>query len=131
MYEQGIKNGLKDNLIFHNLKPDNSSSSSFTGQNSNINDRKKYFQSYDKNYNADVILLNGKFKIATAMDMLEKIKDDTVLFINEYQEKQSYFILEKYYDYIYHWGTLVAFTKKKNISSIPLEIQKEYWNNEL
>ena len=127
-YEQGIKNGLKDNLIFRNLKPDNSSWS-FPGKNSNINDWKKYFQSYDKNYNADVILLDGRFKVATAMDLFDKINDDTILFIHEYQERPSYFILESYYDYVYHWGTLVAFVKKKNITSIPLEIQKEYWNN--
>ena len=129
-YEQGIKNGLKDNLIFHNLKPDNSSCS-FPGKNSNINDWKKYFQSYDKNFNADVILLDGLFKIATAMDIFDKINDDTILFIHEYQERPSYYILESYYDYVYHWGTLVAFVKKKNISSIPLEIQKNYWNNYL
>ena len=129
-YEQGIKNGLKDNLIFHNLKPDNSSCWS-PGKNSNINDWKKYFQSYDKNYNADVILLDGRFKIATAMDIFDKINDDTILFIHEYQKRTSYYILESYYDYVYHWGTLVAFVKKKNISSIPFEIQKEYWNNYL
>ena len=127
-YDQGIKNGLKDNLIFRNLKPDNSSWS-FPGKNSNINDWKKYFQSYDKNYNADVILLDGRFKIATAMDIFNKINDNTILFIHEYQERPSYFILESYYDYVYHWGTLVAFIKKKNISFIPLEIQKKYWKN--
>ena len=47
------------------------------------------------------------------MDIFDKINDDTILFIHEYQESPSYFILESYYDYVYHWGTLVAFVKKK------------------
>lgn len=126
-YYQGIKNGLKDNLIFHDLKPDNPIWS-YPGKNSNINDWKKYFQAYDKSYNADVILIDGRFKIATAMDMFDKIRDDTIVFLHEYQDRASYFVLEKYYQYIYHWGTLVAFRKKKDVKSIPLKIQKKYWD---
>ena len=126
-YDQGVKNGLKENLIFHDLKPDNPIWS-FPGKNSNLNDWKKYFQSYDRSYNADVILIDGRFKIATAMDIFDKIRDDTIVFIHEYQDRPSYFILENYYNYVYHWGTLTAFVKRKNIKSIPLEIQKKYWN---
>ena len=126
-YEEGKRNGLKDNLIFHDLKPDNPIWS-FPGKKSNINDWKKYFQSYDKKYNASIILIDGRFKIATAMDIFDKINDDTIVLLHEYQDRPSYFILEKYYQYIYHWGTLVAFVKKKGIESIPLYIQKKYWN---
>lgn len=129
-YELGIKNGLKDNLIFRDLKPDNSIWS-FPGKNSNINDWKNYFQAYNKSYNADVILIDGRFKIATAMDIFDKINDDTIIFIHEYHKREPYFVLENYYDYVYHWGSLIAFTKKKNVKSIPLEIQQEYWNNYL
>jgi len=125
-YEKGIKNGLKENLIFHDLKPDNPIWS-YPGNNSDINDWKKYFQSYDESYNADIILLDGRFKVATALDIFEKIKEGTIVLIHEYQNRQSYFILENYYNYVYHWGTLVAFMKKKNIKSIPLQIKKKYW----
>ena len=126
-YEQGIKNGLRDNLIFRDLKPDNPIWS-YPGKNSTLSDWKKYFQSYEKEYNADVILLDGRFKIATAMDIFEKIKNDTVIFIHEYPNRPIYFILENYYQYIYHWGSLTAFIKKNNVHSIPLQIQKKYWN---
>ena len=54
-YEEGIKNGLKENLIFHDLKPDNHIWS-MPGKSSTLDDWKKYFQSYDSSYNADVIL---------------------------------------------------------------------------
>ena len=111
-YEKGIKNGLKDNLIFHDLKPDNATWS-YPGKNSNINDWKQYFQAYNKSYNANVILIDGRFKVATAMDIFDKINDDTIILLHEYNERLRYFIIENYYDYVYHWGTLVAFVKKK------------------
>ena len=124
-YKIGIENGLKDVIIFNDLKPDDQNWS-FPGKNSNLDDWKKYFQSYKKEYNADVILIDGRFKVATAMDI-----DDTIVLIHEYFERPSYFILEEYYDYIYHWGRLYAFAKKKNINEIPLEIQKKYWDQSL
>jgi hypothetical protein len=126
-YEFGIKNGLKDALIFNNLKPDKSKWS-HPGKKSNINDWKNYFQSYKKEYNADVILIDGRFKIATALDIFDKIRDDTIILVHEYYNRPSYFIIEKYYDYVYHWGGLYSFVKKKNIKQIPLKIQKKYWN---
>lgn len=126
-YERGIKNGLKDNLIFHDLKPD-TSSWSIPGKESTLNDWKKYFQSYKKSYNADIILIDGRFKIATALDIFDKIKDDTIIFIHEYQNRPLYFVIEEYYQYVYHWDLLTAFVKKSDIKSIPLEIQQKYWN---
>ena len=129
-YKIGIKNGLKDIIMFKNLKPDNLDWS-FPGNKSNLNIWKNYFQSYKKEYNADVILIDGRFKVATAMDIFDKIRDDTIILLHEYYERPSYFILEKYYNYVYHWGRLYCFVKKKNIKQIPLEIQKKYWNQSL
>ena len=129
-YEKGIKNGLKDNLIFHDLKPDNATWS-YPGKNSNINDWKQYFQAYNKSYNANVILIDGRFKVATALDIFDKINDETIILLHEYNERLRYFIIENYYDYVYHWGRLVAFVKKKDIKSIPLEIQEKYWYDSL
>ena len=129
-YKIGIKNGLKNVLIFKDLKPDDFTWS-FPGKKSNLNDWKNYFQSYKKEYNADVILIDGRFKVATAMDIFDKIRDDTIILLHEYFERPSYFILEEYYDYVYHWGRLYCFVKKKNIKQIPLKIQKKYWKDSL
>ncbi len=126
-YKIGIKNGLKDVLLFNDLKPDNPTWS-YPGKNSNIKDWKKYFQAYKKEYNADVILIDGRFKVATAMDIFNKIRDDTIILLHEYFNRPSYFVLENYYNYIYHWGSLYAFVKKKDIKLIPMEIQEKYWN---
>ena len=129
-YEKGIQNGLKDNLIFHDLKPDNPEWS-YPGKNSTIEDWKPYFQSYKKSYNADVILIDGRFKVATALDIFDKINEDTIVFLHEYQWRPSYFIIEKYYQYIYHWDYLTAFKKKKDVPFIPIEVQKKYWDKSL
>jgi hypothetical protein len=126
-YEIGIKNGLKDVILFNDLKPDNPTWS-YPGKKSDINDWKKYFQAYKKEYDADVILIDGRFKVATAMDIFNKIRDDTIILLHEYFNRPSYFILENYYNYIYHWNSLYAFVKKKNIKNIPMEIQEKYWN---
>ena len=126
-YEKGIKNGLKKNLIFHDLKPDNPIWS-YPGKKSTLDDWKKYFQSYKSSYNADVILIDGRFKVATALDIFDKIKEDTIVLIHEFQERPKYYIIENYYQYVYHWDRLTAFIKKKGINFIPIEIQKRYWN---
>lgn len=126
-YEKGIKKGLNNSLIFKDLKSDDNNWS-VPGKNSKIEDWKNYFQSYQKEYNADVIFIDGRFKIATAMDVFNKIKDDTIILIHEYKSRPSYFILEEYYNYVYHWNTLFALTKKKEVKEIPLEIQKKYWD---
>lgn len=129
-FEEGIKNGLKDNIIFKDLKPDNPIWS-YPGSRTTLKDWKNYFQSYKEEYNADVILIDGRFKVATAMDIFNKIRNDTIVLIHEYSPRPLYFIIEKYYQYVYHWDTLVAFVKKKDIQEIPLEVQKNYWNNPL
>jgi hypothetical protein len=126
-FEKDIKNGLKDNIIFHDLKPDNPTWS-YPGKQSTLDDWKKYFQAYDKKYNADVILLDGRFKTANALDIFNKIRDDNIVFIHEYIYRPPYFIVEKYYKYVYHWGSLTAFVKRKNIKSIPLSVQEKYWS---
>ena len=62
------------------------------------------------------------------MDIFDKIRDDTIILLHEYFGRPSYYVIEKYYNYVHHWETLYAFVKKKNIKSIQLEIQKKYWN---
>ena len=125
-YEFGIRNGLKNNIIFKDLKPDDPTWS-YPGKNSNLNDWKNYFQSYKEEYNADVILIDGRFKVATAMDIFNKIRNDTIILLHEYYIRPQYFIIEKYYKYIYHWGSLFVFIKKNEIKEIPINIQKQYW----
>ena len=127
-YEIGLKNNLKDNIIFKDIKPiKNGRLWSTPGKESNLEDWKNYFQAYKSEYNADVIFIDGRFRVACAFDIFNKIKDDTIILIHEYF-RPEYLIIEKYYDYIYHWGSLYMFKKKPNIKEIPIDFQKKYWN---
>lgn len=86
----------------------------------------KDFQSYKKEYNADDILIDGIFKVAHAMDILDRIRDDIIILTHEYFKRPSTFIVEKYYDYINHLGTLNSFVKNNIIKYIILICNKYF-----
>ena len=128
-YKKGIKIGLKDNIILKDIKPDgNGELWSTPGKNSNMNDWKNYFQAYKEEYKADIIFIDGRFRVACAFDIFNKIKEDTLILIHEYFRPQ-YLVIENYYDYIYHWDTLYLFKKKLNIKEIPLYFQEQFWKD--
>ena len=130
-YDIGVKNGLKDNLLFRDLKCDGSGPLlSYPGRKSTMKDWKNFFQAYKKEYNADVIFIDGRFRVACALDVFSKIKNDTVLLLHECNRKQ-YKVIQNYYNLIRHWGILCMYQKKENISEIPLKIQKKYWVEKL
>lgn len=128
-YERGVNNGLKNNILFRDIKPKREGKLwSTPGPDSKPENWQNYFQAYKKEYNADVIFIDGRFRVACAFDIFDKIKDDTIILIHEYFRPQ-YLIIEKYYEYIHHWGSLFMFIKKKGINEIPLDFQKLYWND--
>ena len=87
----------------------------YPGNCTNINDWKKYIQAYKKEYNADIILIDGRFRVACALDIFPKIRSDTAVLIHDYETRNQYHILEKYYTKIHSWDTLALFIKKPNI----------------
>jgi hypothetical protein len=126
-YDKGINNGLKDNLLFKDLKCDGSGPLlSWPGKKSNLKDWKNFFQAYKEEYNADVIFIDGRFRVACAFDIFSKIKNDTIVLLHECN-RRNYKVIKNYYNLIYHWGTLCLYQKKTNIHEIPLEVQKKYW----
>ena len=125
-YDIGINNGLKDNLLFKDLKCDGTGPLlSWPGKNSTIEDWKNFIQAYKKEYNADVIFVDGRFRVACIFDIFNKIRNDTIVLLHECHRSQ-YSVIKDYYYLVYHWGSLCLF-QKKNLSEIPIEIQKKYW----
>ena len=129
-YEEGIKNGLKDNILFKDIKPISKRDVlwSYPGKDTNLNDWKKYFQAYKKEYNADIIFIDGRFRVACALDIFNKIREDTLILIHEYF-RNPYLVIGQFYDYIYHWDTIFLFKKKPNIKEIPIKIQEKFWSD--
>ena len=126
-YDIGIKNGLKDNLLFRDLKCDGTGGLlSYPGKNSTLEDWKSFFQAYKKEYDADVFLIDGRFRVACAFDIFNKIRNDAIVMLHECKRSQ-YSIIKNYYDLIYDGSSLCVFRKKSNITEIPLDIQQKFW----
>ena len=81
-YEHGIKNGL--NIILKDIKPDGRGLWCTPGTESTLEDWKQYFQAYKKEYNANLIFIDGRFRVACALDIFGKINDDTLVLIHEF-----------------------------------------------
>lgn len=84
-------------------------------QGTTVNDWKKYVQAYKKEYNADIILIDGRFRVACAIDVYDKIKKDTIVLVHDYTVRPEYHIIEKYYNLIKTFGTLAVFLKKEKL----------------
>ena len=122
---------LKDNrinakYITIDLKSENYG---YPGKNTKIEDWKEYIQSYKKEYNADIILIDGRFRIACGLDIFNKIRNDTIVLIHDYINRKYYHVLEQYYLKLETWDSLVAFIKRPNITFIPKKIYNQYIND--
>ena len=69
----------------------------YPGKETTVKDWKKYIQAYKKDYNADIILIDGRFRVACGLDIFNKIRNDTIVLIHDYKGRRQYYILEKYY----------------------------------
>ena len=117
------KNNIKANYISVDLK---AKSYGCPGKQTNINDWKRYIKAYKSEYMANIILIDGRFRVACALDIFSKIKKDTIVLIHDYSIRKYYHIIENYYTKIEEWDSLAAFIKKPNISNIPLKIYNKY-----
>ena len=102
--------------------------SGYPGKGTTIEDWKNYIQAYKEEYNADVILIDGRFRVACGLDIFNKIRNDTIVLIHDYTSRKEYHILENYYLKLEVWDSLVAFIKRSNISIIPPDIYNYYLN---
>jgi hypothetical protein len=100
--------------------------SGYPGNNTTIKDWKRYFQAYDSKYNADIILIDGRFRVICGIDIFPKIRNDTLVLIHDYENRDYYHILEKYYIKVRKWGSLSAFFKNSKIISIPQNVYNKY-----
>jgi hypothetical protein len=117
------KNNIKANYITVDLK---AQKLGYPGKGTNIEDWKKYIQAYKKEYNADIILIDGRFRVACGLDIFNKIRNDTIVLIHNYIYRKEYKILENYYLKLKRWNTLAAFIKKPGINIISKHIYQKY-----
>ena len=127
-WHKKLKNmGIIANYITIDLKV---SHTGYPGKGTNVDDWKKYIQAYKSEYNANIILIDGRFRVACALDIFSKIKDDTLIFIHDYNREQ-YHILEQFYIKVKMWDSLALLIKNPNINKIPQIIYNFYLKEKL
>ena len=70
----------------------------------------------------DLVLIDGRFRVATLLNLYDKIKSDTNILIHDYS-RIGYHILEMFYEKIERVDTLQVFKKRENIDR---ELLKKY-----
>jgi len=121
-------NNIKANYITVDL---NVQKEGYPGPKTNIENWKKYIQAYKKEYNANIILIDGRFRVACGLDIFPKIKNDCIVLIHDYTKRIQYHILENYYVKIKTWDNLAAFIKRPYINDIPKNIYEKYLREKL
>ena len=96
------------------------------GPGTTIEDWKKYIQAYKPEYNADIIFIDGRFRVACGLDVFHKIRADTLVLIHDYNCRPYYHILENYYIKVRSWHSLTAFFKRPNVTFIPENVYNKY-----
>ena len=98
------------------------------GQGTTVEDWKKYIEAYKSEYNADIILIDGVFRVACAFNIFPKIRKDTIILFHDYspQHYHQFQIIENYYIKVRQWGNLAAFFKNPFIDHIPEELYNTY-----
>ena len=75
------KNKIKANYLTVDLRS-RSNSLGYPGKGTSVEDWKKYFQAYQRKYNADIIFIDGRFRVICGLDIFQKIRNDTLILIH-------------------------------------------------
>ena len=93
------------------------------GPNSTYNDWIKYSRSYKKEYNSDMILIDGRFRVACALNVLKNIDRDTYVYIHDFTNRPEYHVVLNYYEIVDKADTMV---KLRKIREAPQELIDKY-----
>ena len=92
----------------------------YPGNQSNVQDWKKYSTAYQSEFAADLILIDGRFRVACALDLWFKVDDHCVILVDDFMDRPHYHILLMFYDVI-KVGTLMVVLKRKPNALPPSE----------
>ena len=106
-----IKNYNFSDIIFLTVDLKSKNDYGHPGPGTNVEDWKKYIQAYKPEYNADIILIDGRFRVACCLDIFSKIRQDTLVLIHDYSYRENYHIWENYYIKIKHGIHYLLFLK--------------------
>jgi len=73
----------------------------------------------------DIVLVDGRWRVACALFALDYIKDETVVFIHDFGRKE-YHVVHEWYNVIEQVGALVALKRKKEVVRPSTDILHKY-----
>jgi len=76
--------------------------------------------------NFDIVLVDGRWRVACALFALDHIKDETVLFIHDFSDRPEYHAVFEWYDEVEHVDRLVALKRKKGVARPSTNIMQQY-----
>ncbi|XWV24949.1 hypothetical protein QJ856_gp0832 [Tupanvirus deep ocean] len=118
LYEHGIpRKNNKLNIIYVNIKA-KPNSYGFPGEKSTYDDWIKYSRAFTNldpliKKQVDLILIDGRFRVACALNLFNEINENTVIAFDDFFNREHYHIVLEYYDVVERVGRM-AFFKKKN-----------------
>lgn len=90
--------------------------------------KRKYSDSiYDMSgKHIDVMLIDGRFRVACGLKSFNVLDDDSYLIIDDYLNRNYYHILNNYYDIVESGNVMVVMKKKKGVSPPTSKIISKY-----
>ena len=93
----------------------------------NLKKFRNYYTSYDIEFKADTIFIDGRFRISCALDILDKIDTTIWVIIDDFSNRPEYHVLLKYYEKEECGKILVVLKKKSLLNKDELEKDKEFY----
>lgn len=107
----------------------------YPGKKSTYNDWIKYTRAFsklseDQRKKIDTILIDGRFRVACALNLYSKIFDNTTILFDDFFNRKYYHVILKYYDIVKKVDNRMAVLKKKpNIKAPSKELLFQYEND--
>ena len=98
----------------------------YPGPNTTKEEMYQYTHQYKPEYNADMILIDGRFRVACALNILPYISNTTEVYIHDFQRRAYRFVL-KYYELVNQTDRLARLRKK---ACCPSAQELEHYQNE-
>lgn len=132
IYECGIsKNDDRLKIMYVDIKS-KPISYGYPGLNSTYDDWIKYSRSFSTldeitKKSVDLVLIDGRFRVACALNIFNEIRDDTIVLFDDFLNRDYYHVVKNYYDIIDSADNRLAVLKKKDkINGPEKELIKEY-----
>ena len=120
LYQYDIpKNNDKLEIIYIDIKA-KQNNYGYPGKDSQYSDWIKYSRAFSSLDNetkkkVDLILIDGRFRVACALNLIKEIQDNTIVVFDDFFNRKAYHIVLDYYDVIKRIGRMAILKKKKNI----------------